>query len=289
MAVLFSSKTKRVQKKAPTQQCKLQQQSASRKSEVVAAARKHHLKSADGLMHTLFPKPQKRATKMRAMLQHLQRSSKSKDVRKRSGETLRALFSLKASKKAARHARALRQASKALLKVARKAKRHSKVTAKQNVVRQLKRIREAQNGKKHTVVKKDLIKKGATRHAQHTDVRTKVMKLLYVHHRSPKKNGKKVLRALFRMKSKLPSKVHHSKAMMTLKTQEAKKAKFVQMMFALAHSKKAKARGFARKAIHLVAHTKALKDVQRSTGKAKRAKVPHSKVGKDAKVGLLRK
>jgi hypothetical protein len=307
MAVLFSSKTKRVQKKAPTQQCKLQQQSASRKSEVVAAARKHHLKSADSLMHTLFPKPQKRATKMRAMLQHLQRSSKSKDVRKRSGETLRALFSLKASKKAARHARALRQAKKALkskssktqasarkastalLKVARKAKRHSKVTAKQNVVRQLKRIREAQNGKTHTVVKKDLIKKGATRHAQHTDVRTKVMKLLYVHHRSPKKNGKKVLRSLFRMKSKLPSKVHHSKAMMTLKTQEAKKAKFVQMMFALAHSKKAKARGFARKAIHLVAHTKALKDVRRSTGKAKRAKVSHSKVGKDAKVGLLRK
>merc|ERR1719316_124060 len=232
MAVLFSSKTKRVQKKAPTQQCKLQQQSASRKSEVVAAARKHHLKSADSLMHTLFPKPQKRATKMRAMLEHLQRSSKSTVVRKRSGETLRALFSLKASKKAARHARTLRnvkkalqsksnktqafgrKAGKALRKAARKAKRHSKANAKQNVVRQLKRIREAQNGKKHTVVKKDLLKKGATRHAQHTNVRMKVMKLLYVQRRSSEKAGKKILRALFRKKGmgKMHSKVHHSKA-----------------------------------------------------------------------------
>merc|ERR1719421_2029618 len=149
MAMLLTSKIQRTQKvlqpeKAapPTQQCKLQKQSAGRKSEVVAVARKHHLKSANSVMQTLFPKPQGRATKMRAMLEHLQRSSKSMVVRKRSGETLRALFSLKASKKAARHARALRQAkkalkskssktqasarkaSKALLKVARKAKRH---------------------------------------------------------------------------------------------------------------------------------------------------------------------
>jgi hypothetical protein len=309
MMMLFAAKTKRVQKKAPTQQCKVQQQSASRKSEVVAAARKHHLKSADSVMRTLFPKPQKRAAKMRAMLEHLQRSSKSKVVRERSGETMRALFSLKASKKAARHARTLRQAkkalqskssktqefgrkaSKALQKAARKAKRHSKANAKQNLVRQLKHLREAQNGKK------DLLKKGATRHAQQTDVRMKVMKLLYVHNRSPKKGGKKVLRALFRMKAKLPSKVHHSKAIMAIKTQEAKKAKFVRMMFALAHSKKAKAREFARKAIQSVTHAKTLKDVQHSMGKAKRAKVPHSTVGKatkaaqsskHAKVGLLR-